>query len=372
MSQIRSRVWLEINLGRLRENFGIIRDRVSPAGVLSVLKANAYGLGVEKIAETLKEAGTWGFGVAELNEALRLKSLSLPVQVIGGILPDEIDEALANDIIIPVCDIRTARLVSAAASRQRKTARCHFLVDTGMGRLGIRIEEAPVVIVEAFKLPGIFYEGIYSHFPVAYMADCEYTITQINSFKSLLGNLAAAGISFKLVHIANSDALNNYPETFRAPFNMVRTGINLHGSFDPQGQRAMNLRSIISLKTRLVAVRKLPAGAALGYGCTYKLPSDTVVGTVSAGYADGLPLALSNRGYVLVKGTPCHVLGRVSMDYTTVSLEQVPDAQCGDEVVCLGGEGPVEITVDQWAQLKGTHAYDIICSFGSRVCRNYI
>ncbi|HPN84799.1 MAG TPA: alanine racemase, partial [Victivallales bacterium] len=247
-----------------------------------------------------------------------------------------------------------------------------FLIDTGMGRLGIRIEEAEKTVYEVLKMPSIQCCGIYSHFPVAYQPASCYTISQIDAFKKLLSNLKKNGISFKSIHIANSDAVNNYPETFKPPFNMVRTGINLHGSFDPQGQRAMNLKSIISLKTRLVAVRKLPAGAFLGYGCTYRLPEDTLVGTISAGYADGLPLALSNRGYVMIRGIPCHVLGRVSMDYTTVSLAQVPEAKCGDEVICLGGKGNFEITVDQWAQMKGTHAYDIICSFGSRVKRNFI
>ncbi len=372
MDHARSRVWLEIDLGRLEENFGILRDRISPAGVLSVLKANAYGLGVERIAQALAEAGTCGFGVAELDEAIRLKPLGKRVQILGGILPDEIPDAVANDITIPICDIRSARLVGDAAGKLGRTARCHFLVDTGMGRLGIRVEEAEKTIIEASKIQNVTFEGIYSHFPSAYAPNCELTHGQIIRFKALLSWLRDNGISFALIHIANSDAINNYPETFASPFNMVRAGINLHGSFDAQGQRTMKLRSIVTLKTRLVAVRKLPAGATLGYGCTYRLPADTLVGTISAGYADGLPLALSNRGHVLVNGAPCHVLGRVSMDYTTVSLEQAPNAQCGDEVVCLGGQGPSEITVDQWAQLKGTHAYDIICSFGSRVKRTYI
>ena len=147
---------------------------------------------------------------------------------------------------------------------------------------------------------------------------------------------------------------------------------NLYGSFDTAGQRAVALKSVLTLKTRLVAVRKLPAGTHIGYGCSYRLPRDMLVGTISAGYADGLPLALSNRGHVQMKGVACQVLGRVSMDYTTVSLDQVPSACCGDEVVCLGGNGPGAVSIEDWAQLKGTHSYDIICSFGSRVERRYL
>jgi len=142
--------------------------------------------------------------------------------------------------------------------------------------------------------------------------------------------------------------------------------------FDTEGRRALALVPVLSLKTRLASVRRLPAGASIGYGCTYRLPRAMTVGVVSAGYADGLPMALSNRGTLLVKGIPCPVLGRVSMDYTTLSLESVPDARCGDEVTCLGGQGATAVSVEDWAQLKGTQSYDIICSFGSRVERRFI
>jgi alanine racemase len=129
---------------------------------------------------------------------------------------------------------------------------------------------------------------------------------------------------------------------------------------------------VLTLKTRLTAIRTLPAGTGIGYGHTYRLHHATRVGTVSAGYADGLPLALSNRGYLLIHGVPCPVIGRLSMDYTTVSLESVPEAQVGDEVVCLGGTGIHALTVEDWAALKNTHPYEIICSFGNRVQRRYL
>jgi alanine racemase len=367
-----SRVWLDVNLFTLRENFGKIRDAVAPCGVIAVLKANAYGLGVRPIAQALAEAGAVGFGVAELKEALNLAEVGLPVQILGGVLPEEIAPAVAAGVILPVTDLDTARRISAESVRQGRETEIHFLVDTGMGRLGILAVDAESVIREAVGLPGLACRGIYSHFPVAYHAGGEYTLRQVATFKGLLARLADAGITFAKVHIANSDAVNNFSDpACRAPFNLVRTGINLHGSFDTEGQRTLKLQPVLTLKTRLVAVRTLPAGMSLGYGCTYTLPHEMPVGTVSAGYADGLPLALSNRGYVLIRGLPCPVLGRVSMDYSTVSLEQVPDAAVGDEVICLGGEGLTSISVEQWAQLKGTHPYEIICSFGSRVERRY-
>jgi alanine racemase len=241
-----------------------------------------------------------------------------------------------------------------------------------MGRLGILCDGAADVIERVTKLPNLNCRGIYSHFPSAYKVGSEYTSSQVESFYKLLETLKSRGISFAKIHIANSDAINNYPFTYHFPFNYVRTGINLYGSFDNEGQRILKVEPVLSLKTRLASIRRLRAGMSIGYGCTYTLIKDTVVGTIAAGYADGLPLALSNRGYVIIRGRLCPVLGRISMDYTTVSLENSPDAVCGDEVVCIGGEGPAAVTVENWAQIKGTHAYDIICSFGNRVERVYI
>jgi alanine racemase len=370
--QRRSRVWLEIDLALLRANFHKIREAVAPAGVVAVLKANAYGLGVAPIARALCDAGIAGIGVAEPREALALTGLGVPVQILGGILSEEVTPELVAHVTLPVTDLEIAGMISRVALATGRPATVHFLVDTGMGRLGIPADEAVAVIAEAVRLPGLNAEGIYSHFPAAYRGGNACTQAQVRQFRAVLVQLEARGIRFTKRHCANSDAVNNFTETFREPFNLVRTGINLHGSFDMEGQRTLDLKSILTLKTRLVAVRRLPAGATIGYGCTYRLPRESLVGTISAGYADGLPLALSNRGYVLVRGRPCPVLGRVSMDYTTVALDQMPDARCGDEVVCLGGEGPARISVEDWAQLKGTHSYEIICSFGSRVERRYL
>jgi alanine racemase len=149
---------------------------------------------------------------------------------------------------------------------------------------------------------------------------------------------------------------------------MVRTGINLYGVFDLEGRKAMKLDPVLTLKAKLIAIRIVPAGTTIGYGRTYATQKPTVVGTVSAGYADGVPLAMSNCGSLLVHGTRCPILGTVSMDYTTISLDSVPNARVDDDVTCLGDA----ITVAEWAQAKATIPYDIICSFGNRVERRYI
>jgi alanine racemase len=367
-----SRVWLDVDLNTLKQNYSRIAAAVDPCAVIGVLKANAYGLGVERIAGALKAAGCAGFGVAELNEALALRDAGVPVQILGSVLPEEIPPAVEAGIILPITDWDTAHHISMSAVALGQTARCQCLIDTGMGRLGIPVDSAGDMIRKIQALPNLEHTGIYSHFPMAYREGSEYTNRQMDAFLDLLRTLAKDSIDFRWRHIANSDAINNVTRSYRAPFNAVRTGINLYGSFDAAGQRAVALKSVLTLKTRLVAVRKLPAGTHIGYGCSYRLPQDMLVGTISAGYADGLPLALSNRGHVQMKGVACQVLGRVSMDYTTVSLDQVPSACCGDEVVCLGGSGPGAVSIEDWAQLKGTHSYDIICSFGSRVERRYV
>jgi alanine racemase len=368
-----SRVWLEVDLGALAANYRKIAAAVAPCEVVAVLKANAYGLGVAEVARALAEAGCRYFGVADLREALLLvQRPGLRVQVLGALLPEEIPEAAAAGVILPCGDMGSARLIREAGQRLGRSVRAHFLVDSGMGRLGIPVAEAEPLIRQVAGWEEVQWEGLYSHFPVAYRAGSAYTLKQIELVRALLQNLEADGIRFAWRHIANSDAVNNFPVSYGAPFNAVRTGINLYGSFDPEGSRVLALDNVVCLKTRLVVVRELAEGACIGYGCTYRLPKRMRVGTIPIGYADGVPMALSNRGHVLVGGTPCHVLGRVSMDYTTIALDTVPGAVCGDEVVCLGGEGPAAVTPEHWAMLKGTHAYDILCSIGPRVVRRYM
>lgn len=376
---MRRRVVVEIDLDALVRNYRRIAEHVAPAKVLAVLKANAYGLGVAECAKALAAAGCANFGVAEPFEALQLKRVlgdaQADVQMLSSVLPDEIGTMVRSDVILPITDTESAGLISAAAVKARKTARVHFKLDTGMGRLGILatgeggIEKALAAIRAVKGLPGLDCEGIFSHFPVAYEPADPFTKGQISLFKNVLRACKDDGIRFKKVHIAASDAINNFPETSKPPFTMVRTGINLHGSFDPNGLRALRLEPILSLKARVAQVRELPAGTTLGYGRTWCLNRRTKVATISAGYADGLPIALTNRGFVLIGGKRCRIIGRISMDYTTVDASEVERVKAGDEVVCFGKSGRDSITPDDWAAIKGTHPYDIICSLGSRVER---
>jgi alanine racemase len=366
MSSTRSRVWLEVNLEALSENFATIADAVAPLDVMAVLKANAYGLGVRPIAEALTRAGVARFGLAEPREALALRDIGLPVHILGSVLEEEIPLIVREGIIPPITDLRTAQALSAEARRQERDVEAHILIDSGMGRLGILEQDARRLIPEITSLPCLNCTGLYSHFPHAYGA-ADFSRDQIHRLRALVADLASAGIQFRHLHIANSDGINNITEARKLPFTMVRTGLNLYGVFDLEGRHTLPVRPVLSLKTRLVQIRDMPDGSTIGYGRLCTLDRPTRVGTIAIGYADGLPLAMTNRGQVTVRGVSCPVLGRVSMDYTTIKLDSVPEACVGDDVTCIGHGRDVAT----WARMKGTVPYEIICAIGNRVERLY-
>ena len=372
---IPSRVTIDVNLSTLSANFRKIREAVPPLGVIAVLKANAYGLGLPKIASRLGSEGAAAIATAELSEAIvaqQATSGTIPILILGSLLPYEIEPAINAGFRIPIAGLAEAEAVSAAAVRLGKPAICHYAIDTGMSRVGFHPEEADALLPRIASLPNLVSEGIYSHFPTANIPNDAPTATQVGEFKKLLASLAVKGLRFPMIHIANSDGINNVPDSYARPFTHVRTGINLFGSFDPLGNRRLHVKPIFTIRAYLAQVRHVRAGDSIGYGRTFICPRDLLVGTVAAGYADGLPLALSNRGTLLLRGKHCPVIGRICMDYTTISLDQVPDARPGEEIVCLGQQLNESIQMDSWTNLKGTHPYEILCAIGSRVRRNYI
>ena len=370
---VRARVWLEIDLDTAEDNFRKITAAATPAKPLAVLKANAYGLGVGPLSRRLDRAGAVGFCTADLKEALELKPLGKPVQILGGALDFERAEAVANGIILGITDLESAKKISRESVRQKKVTECHFKIDVGMGRLGILADKALEAIPEILGLPNLDCCGIYAHFPSSERGENEENTQQIQRFLRVLRELEGKGITFRKIHMANSDAINHCPSVLKPPFTHVRAGIDLHGSFTGKAN-TLELRPVLSLKTRLLTHRIMPAGHGIGYNSTCRLEKATRVGTVTAGYADGLPLALSNRGHVLIQGKTCPILGRISMDYTTVSLEAFGDnpPPSGEIVTLIGGAGESAVTVETWASLKETHPYDVLCSFGPRVERIHI
>ncbi|MCM8531826.1 MAG: alanine racemase [Lentisphaeraceae bacterium] len=357
---------LEIRLDLIQKNFEQIEEHVKPLSLMAVLKANAYGIGSIEVAQALKEVSCSRFGVADVDEALQLKHLNVPLQILGDIIDSEIATLVSEEFIIPITSYENALKVSKEAKRQNKFASIHFLIDTGMGRLGMPIESSFETIQQVSSLNNLSFDGIYSHFPHAY-GDRPFSEQQVQKFTELVNKLKSKSISFQEVHLANSDGLHNIEASVDQPFSMVRSGINLYGYYDLEGEHQFNLNEVLTLKSKLVAIRELPQGATVGYGRTYNLSKEMRVGTVAIGYADGIPIEFSNKGQLVVNGVCCPIIGRVSMDYTTIDLSNV-EAEVGDDVLCLS-----ELYgVNDWAKDSGTISYDIICSLGSRVKRVYL
>lgn len=368
MNSSSSRVTLEINLAVIRRNFQKIQQYVQPLKLMGILKANAYGLGVRAIAQALQVEGIDSFGVAEPKEAHEIADLAIPVLILGSILPSEIAELLESEIQLPITSFEVATQINEQAHKCGRKATCHILLDTGMGRLGIPLAEAHSAIRKIVLLEQLDIRGIYSHFPSAY-TDPVYSNTQIKDLLSLIDQLKKQdGIQFKEIHISNSDGIHNVPAAIRPPFTHVRTGINLYGCYDLEGRKELQLEEAIQIHSKIVSIRTLPTGSTIGYGRSCRLSNSTLVGTVAIGYADGLPLYFSEQGYLVVKGIRCPILGRTSMDYTTIDLTNIPTAMIGDRVTCLG-EG---ITVSDWARAKKTIPYEVICSIGNRVERSVV
>lgn len=362
----KSRKILEISTDKLRKNYQTILCHISPLKAIPVLKADAYGMGALEIARALLPEQPPRFAVAEIDEALEIKKLGLPVQILGDVLEDEIPEIVSEDIICPITSLSLAQALDKEAEAQGKIAEAQFLIDTGMGRLGIILNDAEELILQATKLKNIKFTGIYSHFPHAYN-DQDFTNTQVAKFDQLLKKLKQKNIHFSEVHIANSDGLQNIKTSYKEPFNLVRTGLNLYGCFDMEGQRVLNLEEIITLKAKVVSIRELDAKETIGYGRTYTLKKKARIATIAIGYADGLPISLSNQGHFIFQGLKLPIVGRVSMDYSTVLLEDQVNLKEGDFVTCLGES----ISVADWAKSQNTITYDIICRLSQRIKRIY-
>ena len=367
------RTHLYVNLKAIVHNYRQIEKKVWPAKVMVVLKANAYGLGMKPVALALDQVGAFRFGVADILEALELKkTISKPIQILGELFLEEVELAVRHGIICPGSSEKIIRQISLEARKQKRIAKIHYLIDTGMGRLGIPFSQAQKIISQTRNLPNIEIEGIYSHFPAADDPGNPINKKQIVQFTSL-----AKQFSFPIKHLSNSDGINNLEKVH---FDMVRTGINLFGVFDLLGHRSYILKSALTWETKLIANRFLKKGNTIGYGCTHTLKKDTQIGTIPTGYADGIPLALGNKGKVLIEGEFYPIVGKISMDYTTIDLKK-KKIQVGTKVTIVGeskiplleknGKTHREITIEDLAKIKLTHPYEIICSIGDRVKRIY-
>ncbi|MFZ2087427.1 MAG: alanine racemase [Desulfobaccales bacterium] len=361
-----SLVELTVDLAALRHNYLQLRGRVSPGvKVLAVVKADAYGHGLVPAARALAAAGAEYLGVASLEEGLTLRQagLHVPILLLMGIVPQESQAAVANDLEVVLYRRDVAQALEDAGRFLGKKARVHFKVDTGMGRLGLHPQEVLAFLDGMRDSPSIEVLGLISHLATADEADKTYARKQLQEFLTLLATARGQGWELPLSHIANSAALVDLPE---AHFGMVRPGISLYGSPPAPGRSwGVDLKPVMSLTTQVLQLKRLPPGSSISYGRTYITPDWCSLAVLPVGYCNGYPRLLSNRGEVILKGRRAPIRGRVCMNLTMVEVSHIPGVAEGEPVTLLGENGGERLTADDLAAWAETISYDIYCSLGS-------
>ena len=363
--------WAEINLANLAFNYRRLK-RLAGKNVkmLAAVKANAYGHGMIEVSRTLERCGVNYFGVASVDEAVQLRQAGITsrILVLGAVISrEEVRRAAELDLTLTVTDYRAAMLVNRCAGAGRKLD-VHIKIDTGMGRLGIWHEEALPVIIRITRLPGVNIEGIYTHCPSA-DTDRAFTRKQLTVFNSIINRLREQNIYIPVTHAANSSALCRLPG---ADFTMVRPGLMLYGMYPHRNlKKKIELKPVLSFKTRIVFLKKARAGRSISYGRTYITNKNSLIATIPVGYADGYCRALSNRAYVLVNGARCPVIGRVCMDQALIDVTSCRKAAVGDIAVLIGRQGVQAVSAETLADLCSTIPYEITCRISSRVPRMF-
>ena len=370
LTQKKSRVqhssWVELRADRLLENLQILRERSGQTDVLAVIKANAYGHGLKEVASILAGKVTH-FGVATLREALELKEHhpKTPVFLFGHLFSNELPAALLGGITLSVSNLEKAREISTLSEELGRKTSIHIKIDTGMGRMGIPSREAASSIEEMTKFKGLILDGIYMHFPAAEKND-EFRAKQVQKFGILLQTLEEKNIVFRFRHVSNSAATL----TLKTPFvNMIRPGLTLYGIYpDPGLKDAAHFEPVLSLKSRIVLIKKVRAGESVGYGREFIATRDTTVAILPLGYSHGYPYAAWKKASVLFQGKRYPLAGKVSMDYIAMDLGNAK-ANEGDTVTLIGEDQNERITAEDVAEWAGTIPYEVVTRLNSHLPR---
>ena len=364
------RTWAEINLDALVHNFKLIRS-MTDSKIFSVVKADAYGHSVGLIAHELDAAGTDYFAVSNLDEAKELRELGIskPILILGYTPPIHAKELSELNLIQTVFSYDFAQKLNDSAANAGVTVRTHIKLDTGMGRIGFNFrDESFTELVETRRLiyfKNLEFEGVFTHFPVA-DSDKEYTAKQYIRFLLAIKYLEENGFNFKVKHCCNSAA---FISNKNMHLDAVRPGIILYGlTPDTDFEFSKEFKPVMSFKSVISMVKTVSAGETVGYGKTYKFEKNTKVATITAGYADGVPRLLSNKGRVLINGKYAKIVGRICMDQFCVDVTDIDNVKEGDTVT-LFGEG---LPVEEFASYADTINYEIVCGLSKRVPRIYI
>jgi alanine racemase len=375
--------WAEVSLSALRKNFLQIQRHVgNNVTVCAVVKADAYGHGAVECALALEEQGADWLGVTSLDEAIPLRESGVLTRILlmTGFWRGEEAEIIRLRLTPTVWEGgQIAALNNASATLKVDRFPIHLKVDTGMGRLGVSIEDLPGVCEVLKSSSHLLLEGVSTHLASSEVLDAASVQQQLQRFTEARLMLKDAGFDPPLVHAANTAAVISRKE---ALYSMVRPGIALYGYFLPfeAGGRAVSsqtnfdfeVRPALSWKTRILSLRKMPANQALGYGGTYMTLAPSTIAVLPVGYADGLNRQLSSRGRVIVREQYARIVGRISMDLTLVDVTDIPGIEVGDEVVLLGSSNGLSLDAVEHARLANTTPYEILCCISKRVPRKYI
>lgn len=360
-----------IDLDALAHNFREVLRRVNGRKILAVVKAEAYGHGAAIVSRRVLALGADMLGVALVEEGCRLReeNITAPILVMGALFPEEAETVVAAGLTPVVFTHPVARALSHAGKKRGTTVSVHVKIDTGMGRIGIVPEDAPDFIAELRTLDNIKVEGLMTHFADVDLRDKQYASYQVGRFETLCMALAARGIDIPVRHAANSAAVIDYCQN---SMTMVRPGLMLYG-YNPLEEHApgLDLRPVLSLVTRIVFLKRVPAGTPISYGRTFVTRRESLIATLPIGYADGYSRSLSNSGEALVRGMRAPLVGRVCMDMCMLDVTDVPGVSEGDDVMLIGSQGSEHITADDIAAKIGTIAYEVLCGISDRVPRIY-
>jgi len=367
----RGTCWAEVDLEAVRFNFRLARNLLPPGTpMLPVVKADAYGHGAVPISRVLEEEGASILSVATVAEGAELRKAGIEssILILGRMTRSEIDAALRWQCEISIACPEMAQAVSKAAVRKGITVPVHIKVDTGMTRLGIPWETAPKEIVRMASLPGMKIKGVFTHFANADLGDREFTRIQRGRFQTIRQELGKSGVA-ALFHMANSAGVLTAQG---AEGTGARPGIMLYGSPPSHIVSAQGLAPVLSWKCRVLQIHDVQAGIGISYGHDYITERPSRIATIAAGYADGYPRSLANKGQVLLHGRRAPVRGRITMDMTMVDVTDIPEAAPGDEVVLIGRQEGETISAGELASWAGTISYEILCGISHRVKRYYL
>ena len=350
-------IWTEIDLDAIVGNIKAIRKLVGEkVKIMGVVKANAYGHDALEVAPLLLQNGASFLGVARLDEGVELRKANIkaPILVLGLTLKEEMPSLLLYDLTPTVCDMEIVEFLSQLAIKESKVAKVHIKVDTGLGRIGVLSENALDFVQRVQDMKGIQIEGIFTHFAVADEKDKSYTEEQFAKFTAVLNALEKKRIKIPLRHTANSATILALPHMY---LDMIRPGLSIYGLYpSSEVKRVIKLKPALKLKTRIIYLKKLPAGQSIGYGRTHATTSETLVATLPVGYADGYPRLLSNNSEVLIRGSKSPVIGRIAMDQTMIDVTHIPGVEIGEEVTLWGNEA-----IEETARRVGTIVDEVLC-----------